>query len=79
VCGIVNVPDSSEPSALRIEWSGKSVPREKLGAGVELVSIDGFSCASLKPGERQIRWSGGWGASVTTLLVPDKCEYNVLK
>ena len=79
ICGIVNVPEAGDATVVKIDWHGNEIPRDRLGAGVELVSIDGFSCASLKPSERQIRWSGGWGASVTTLLVPDKCEYNVLK
>jgi hypothetical protein len=79
ICGIVNVAEPADESLVRIDWRGNEIPRERLGAGVELVSVDGFSCANLNPFEKQVRWSLAWGADVKTLLMPDKCEYTVLK
>ena len=82
IYGIVNVSDAEDEDTVKIDWHGKAIPREMLGIGVELVSLDGFSCANLTPIERQIRWSSfapEWPPETPMLLMPDKCEYNVLK
>jgi hypothetical protein len=79
ICGIVNVPEAGDATVVKIDWHGNEIPRDRLGAGVELVSIDGVSCAAMKPFEKQVRWSPAWGADVTTLWMPEKCEYTVLK
>ena len=78
VTGIAHVPDAVE-ALIRLDWSGKALPREALGTGVELVSVDGFSLANLKPYLRHHSWPKNYGPEVTTLLVPTKCEYTVIK
>jgi hypothetical protein len=79
ICGTTTVRDAADQVAATIDWHGKSVPREKLGHGVELVSVDGVSCANLKQFTRQILWRTTKVEDASTLLVPEKCEYVVLE
>jgi hypothetical protein len=79
IYGIATVVDIADPGVLKIDWSGKPVPRAKLGYGVGLVSVEGVSCANLKLLARQVLWRNVREVDAATLLVPDNCEYTVLR
>jgi hypothetical protein len=79
LCGVVHVVDSAERDSVKIDWSGKLLQRDTLGRGIELATLDEMSCAALPQFLRQITWPKTWGPEVTTLLVPEHCEYTVMK
>jgi len=77
--GIARVADSAELTAMKVDWRGKLVPRATLGVGIEFATLEGFSCARLRADLRQVSWPKTWGNEVTALLVPENCEYSVMK
>jgi hypothetical protein len=80
VLGMVRIASESESRVVKIEWRGHALRREDLGAGIELETLDGVSCANLSPERRQVRWPAWWKDEVfKNLLVPDGCKYRVLE
>jgi hypothetical protein len=77
--GIASVQSGSGAHAVMIDWRSRAVALDTLGSGIAFARLDGVSCTSLAPELREVHWPRGMSDTVTTVLVPESCEYTVLK